>query len=752
MTEADRMKEEVESGEHEFRAREFLGRDEQYARRDPELQLLMFPESPKDIAKATEEILKSYTNFDEAEGNSPYKMQYYMQAASDSAFIFGHTIEDLQNEGYVKGKIGPDGYLEKKGKPIKFGYAIKVHSDQQREDVINLREEQLLGSDGIPSGIKKIKTYAPTTFIEERFDYGTNKMRKALHEASRASYREMVNTVRVHELYSILDNQRADLSGMVTILYLKAKHISNEQMQEIFTAPDIGLITKENPTNEKKGYRRDRAMRMLDLLGNCETKEKMKDFMNRPTFEKILDKKTIANALELMKKTGYEDKEAQSDKEKVARFLVGKAVVYKDGKWELQGWATKDQRDPSKATSEDDKKKRGFYTIEEEKKLRGLLTEYGNPYARGSRDEMSMLLSRITLLVGDEGAVKDADRFFQIFGLKDEMGMEKLAKMPTTEEILNAQKLDYEEWRKKADEWLTWFSLPGEPIGSDLSKIMWSKYYRLKDILRDRPSGPTLTVNNYVRLTQSLFSLARNKIKVQIGSEKEKQIRSVLEQWRGYAAEENMPREEAIDLGKIDWQAVQVPSDLKDAVGKEALGIRSGAVPDGAWTYYTLMNWLAGRDNVIKAPWLFILDELEDPRLLRKAKFYTNKQKFLSIIWHKEALALGEWRKLYKENNNDQDEVDKHLEKLEKDSITSGKKQYWKGVRSLPDFPEIMATMVRVMRPHKAGGVMDTFEHPLMMVVEGTEGKPGLAVKYGFLDRSELANDFSRFLSEQKIR
>jgi hypothetical protein len=852
------------SPEEGFRAREYLGRDEQYARRDPELQLLMFPENAKDIDKSIVRVLEKYTDLDKKEANSPYKIQYYMDAADAGVFIFGHSLEELE-KGYVKGSIIREteeglskedkekedkrrgvGYLEEGGEPKKFGYAIRVDKERREPEVKeekerrheawtektkqihhipkfdaegNVKELQPVSVDVViehPERTEKWEEVSHPIIAIEKFYYGTDIKRRALHLASKAGYERLVNTAREHTLFSILEDMRADLSGYVTTTYLKVPHISNKQWKQIFSSPDIAAIDPKIPEsleNKEYGQRIDRAMRMMDLLGHAETKEKMEDFMNKPTFEKII-KATQKKALEIVNHPDYKDPEAEresmTDEQKVVRFLIGRAAVQENGRWTLNGlkredgkdrkegvdgWLTFEKRDPSKATEEEKRKwiadfewrnnetkyKRGFNgaKFEKKKRLRGFLTELGNVYAASDRDGVNLMLSKIEFLLEDKGAVRDADRYFQITGLRDELNLEELAeKMPPVEEIIEKHKLKgevgYKEWRDEADWWLSWFSMSGDPIGSDLSKIFYPKHFRLKDLLKDRPAGPILTAYDYERFTQSMFSLGRSDVvikEIEIEGKEEKQkiiqTRSILEQWRGYAEEEGvMPGEGAKDLGDIDWEAVRVPNKItgelieeirkaqiepeKEQEKEPVLGILKNAPKDSLWSYYTLMNWLAGRDNKIKAPWLFALDETENLPLLRVASTYTEKEKFLSIVWHDKALAFGKWRPLYIKYK-DKDSVDEHLDGKAKEKTQKGKRDWYKGVRNLPNFPEIMAQEVKIVNVTRTG--TSTLEVPVLDRVEGNLKEPGLAVKFGFLTKEELQeNETKRLRREQDLR
>lgn len=862
MTELDertRSEEQEAGSEQEFRARmDINSREEEYARREPELRLLMYPDSPKDIDKAICRILDRYTDFDKSEMNSPYKLQYVMETVAANVFIFGHSPQDLEDEEYINGTIGEDGFLEENGEVKKFGYAIRVEKVREEktikeqkekrheawtENTVQVHKVPVYNQDGSfkefnvveveveirhPERVEKWEEVSRPTLTIEKFYYGTKNERKALENASDAALERSINTARQHGLFEIMEGMRADISGLVTTYYLKAKHISNDQLYQVFNSPDISKIDSENLENKENGTKIDRAMRMMDLLGHAETKEKMEDFINKPTFSKIIEYlREEGKALDVMKFSGFEDNEKmltqmirdefgnipeeQKNKlvkeYKIARFLIGKGAIRRDGKWVLEGeisyiedgenktekWMTKDERDPSiffqewKDSKNPDKKvkwKRGFAAKKFEERVRGYLTEFGNVYAQKHTD---ILIGRIKSLIGDASAVRDADRYFQIFGQRDELNLEVLTdNLPSAEEIIAKHRIKgekgYDKWREYADFWMEYFKLQGDPVASDLSKIFYPQFYRLKDILRDRPAGPILTVHDFKRFAQSMFSLGRSEIKIN----GEIQIRSILEQWRGYAQigkegkDGYMPAEKAKDLGEFEWSTVQVPENVmqtaSDLMGElmadrdQVLeNLEQQAIPDeikedikamlkevdeavtpSIYTYYSLMNWLAGRDSKIKAPWLFILDEEENFRVLENMNTWTNKEKFLSIVLHGPAQAWGNWRDLHIQHGN-KDAVNAYLNDLEYNSTQEGKRNWYKGARNIPGFSKVMAQRVHIVRPDSDGYYKDE-EVGLYEIVEGSTAEPGLAALFGFLEAGEISSTIEHRKEDRKQR
>lgn len=725
----------------------YQSREEEFARRDRLLSRLMKAENPKDVA-AVLEILADTQDWSKAEANDRYTYTQYVKTALDGARAFRKTAKQLEEEGIIEGPslkdgsggrgpaIGSDGYLVEGAKVLQRGYAIKVDEIKDLKPVRGGKEVMVT--------------------VKERVYFGSDEERKALASAHEQLMRTLIVSEKIHEMTGAFDANRAALEEMVKYFYIRQVGLQNEQIGWVFTAADIDKITVEKPNNQEAGSRRSKSIRGMFIMGNCETKEKMEAHLNDTyNLEKFLDKATIERAKKLMVATNFSDPEAENipgvdDTLRVARFLIGKGLTRENGTWHVN-WLTKDERDPSKVNTEEEKNKRGLGAVKQEKNKRGFLTEFGNPYTRGSRDTVYQLNNRLALLVGNKDDVKIADRLFWTWGERDELGLEQFATLPTGEEFLKKfnelTAIDYDEWRNWANERLRYFSLPGEPIGSDLSKIFYARWYRLKDLLNDRPTGSALTINEFDRLTQSLMTLCRTE--VQVGGEGV--VRSIKEQFLGHKPNDGLSAEPAKEMGEIGWEQVTTPAEIEDAmVGEDVrsgldkakvdaeLGIRSGSASDNAMGYFWLMNFLAGDGNPDKRPWAMINDENPDPRKFMKASGFTAKNKFLTIVWHDAALVYGEWRKKQiearaEEGATSKDRVSRRIKKEAEAKWKRGRKNYWHGVRSLPDYSTWEDQQIKIRTVEQ-----EQRQKSVISIVEGVSGKPGLAVRFGFMDMNEV--------------
>lgn len=734
-------------------------RDEQWGRRDRDLSRLQNAEKVADVAGVLG-ILKDFQDWSKQEATDQYSYRMYTKTALDGARAFGKSATQLEEEGIVESPgmgrpaIDGSGYLTEGAKVLQNGYAIRVEKQYKN----------------LPGGKQEIK---------ERYYFGTKSERKALAIAHEELMKNLIVTYKIHEQTGVFDMNRAALDEMVKYFYIRQVGLTNEQIKWVFKAADIKKITKENLHNEESGQRRSEAMRAFYLIGMCETKEKMEAHLNDTyNLDKFLDQPNIMqNALNLMRDLGFQDPDANgmADDIKVARFLIGKGLTYENGKWKV-GWLNKDQRDPSKVGTEKEKNKRGLSAVKEEKKVRGYLTEFGNPYARGSRDTMYVLGNRIGDLVGDKDDVRIADRLFWTWGERDELGLEVFSpeNIPTGEQLLetfNKLSEDYDKWRDWAEERLRYFSLPGEPIGSDLSKIFYPQFYRLKDLLNDRPTGPHLTVDKFKRFTQSLMTLARTDVwcgryKLDDGGNVEVEMeengrtpkldeggnripiklmetRSIKEQFLGHKNNDSFTNEPALELGEVGWEQVTPPASMEDsqfgaelepnqASARKISGPDAAAVGDNAMGYFWLMNFLAGNDNPDKRPWAFVNDESPDPKKLMKTIGFTGKNKFLTIVWHDAAFVFGDWRKKNKEAMLSHTSTKELIEKEADAAWKQGRKDWFAGIRSLPDYPTWGTQSVDYK--NLSGGLnKGTLEKiPMVEFIER------MAVRFGFLSKDEI--------------
>lgn len=747
----------------------FHSREEEFAKRDRIYNRLSKAENPQDVA-AVLDVLHDFQDWSMSEANDPYAYRQYIKTAADGAKAYGKTHEQLQKERIVVGPfvqneegeleeqvaIGEDGYLVEGAQIRHRGYAIRVDTiksgEKTRVKSTVRKSIDRKSGDPIESPITIEETEKVANY-KEKIYFGTEEERNALANAHEELMRTLIIGKLVHEQQGIFDKYRAAIGELVKVHYLNGIGLNNEHIAWVFQAKDIKKITPEAPDNQEAGLRRSKTFRMMYLQGNCETKEKMEKHLNDTyNLEQLLDSDTIKRILKLQKTLGvqYVDSDAANmpDQVKAARFLLGKGLTRNEttGQWSV-AWLNKDQRDPSKATSGEE---RGIKAVKLEKGVRGFLTEFGNPYARGSRDTTYQLANRMAMVLGEPSQtiddVKIADRLFWMWGERDELSLEVYAPeaIPNGQEFLDAfnnlTAEDYGKWREWCDERLKYFAMPGEPVGSDLAKIFYPGYYRLKDLLNDRPTGSALTINGFDRLTQSLMTLARTEVNV--GGQSVN--RCMKEQLFGHKANDGLPAEPAKEMGEIEWSQVTTPATIEDALQSDdpetrtisqaarELGINSSAAADGATQYFWLMNFLAGDENPGKRPLAMINDESPDPKSFLKASGFTGKNKFITIVWHEPGQVFGQWREKQVEAIRAGKKLDKLVREQAEARWSLGRKNYWEGVRSLPDYPMWLDQTVRVRLP---SGSSKTYN--LLELIEGTESMPGMAVRFGFLDRTE---------------
>ena len=655
------IKMELEEEDMAARGAEYYARKEEFASRDPILERLTLAQDPRDVAESLV-ILRNFEDFDKAEASSEWRLEQYSNACLIGVERFGRTHAQLVEEEIVKGKeegekgkIDAKGYLEEGSSVNKHGYAIRVERGPKETSV---------------NGKKRV-------VIEEKFYFGTNEERRALARAFEVAADMFIIRERIHLLYKIFDDHKADLDGAVKLFFQRAPHLSNEIHQKIFRMPDISRIDFKKPetlNNQEFGERGDLAMRLLYVVGNCETKEKMEKLQATPGYERL--RQVLQERLGTLE--GEKEKKGKAlTQEERDMFDLDKLVG------RVKDWKTKDERDPSKGG-------KGAKVIEDEKKVRGELTVFGNVFAHESVDNEASVVRLIGEITGDPDAANVGHRIFKLWGLADELGMEQYSDyLPGAEEIkkwldnVENGKASYEQWRKQAREWLKYFAVPGEPVSSDFSKLFWTHLWRLKDILKDRPSGPVYTVDKVERLCLSLPSLIR--IETPYG------FRSIREAWWGADGEE--PR----DLGEIEWAAITEPNKLiaeaSQEMNKEDRP-KDKPVRYGAWGLYTLFLFLAGEDNPIKRPWSFLNYEEYNPQDFLKNMFFTSKIKFLGItlndLWRAEGNWRGHYARLGKltrtKGDEDDDAVSDALKNEAEREIAKIKREYWKGVKSLPQW------------------------------------------------------------------
>jgi hypothetical protein len=756
---------EADKANQEMEARYGQAREEDYAKRDRVLNRLMSAEKPQDVAAALE-VVRDYENPYYGESIDRYTFGAYKRASVEGQRAFekgSKDIEELKRLGIVSedAVIDTNGDLVG-GKVRASGYAIgvrEVRGEEKPRTITKVRYpiDPQTGKRGIPEVVEETESNG---YPKEIVRFGTAAERLALARAHEELHRILVTSEILQNQTDLFDKTRAALEVAVKYFYNDQIYFSNLQTKWFFTAADIGKMDHTKPetlNNQELGDRRDKGMRLNYLVGMSETKEKMLEHLNTTfNLEEILDysgesTETLDRVLKLAGIEGMTDKDEKF--KAAAMFLISQDLVLTKaagGTWryDLPTWLTRDQRDPTKEG-------KGEKAIKGEKGARGYLTEFGNPYIKDSRDQFYTLEERMIDVVGDSMAVREAGRYFWTRGMRDELGMEIYSfnengtpNLPSGEDLVTYfNSHSFEEWQEycsgegnNAIE--KRYKIPGEPVGSDLSKLFHTKMWRLKEMMKDRSAGPYLTYSKIERLTESLLSLCSTKVEVGTDTadgQKLMETRSVREAWLGFKSNGADPSEQAKDLGKIEWEQPPASEDVR----KE---FNESAVRDNNEAYFWTMNFLAGDDNIGKRPWQFIMKGVERPGDLQRPEAYTDKIKFLKIIWHDNVLAWGNWREVYKKGRaanprqgrkTQIDAAEAALKAKVLSEVDKTKKAWYEGLRSMPEYSFWMTQQEKYVKFEN--GIASAGTIGLIQIIEGSgKDKPGLAVKFGFMDASQI--------------
>jgi hypothetical protein len=825
------------------------------AKQDRIAARLLDAETPQEVAPCIE-ALRRFESWDFQEAINSYRFQSLLGLALDNWEAYKLSHEDIISNGIVKGEIDKNGYIKNGGEMRFKGYEVRIEKEK-----IEIKQARRKGTYEEDENGEKInnKNWVEWEIVDQILEkpcFESEINRFALAEANKQLMQTMIVGQKLHQETGIFDAYRAALEEQVKLLYTKQIGLTNSQFEWFFRAADIDKITPEKRENRELGEKRDKAMRIMRLVGMSETKEKMEDFLNKTfVLEMILDNKTTDRVLDLagskITKMDNENDIQYFERKFIiaAKFLIGDGLKINYEKktnsegnkeivrqYRVDGWLSAEERGVNTnvfreyiINGENKKHKKGADAIKFETdvlKVRGFVTADGNTFSRGERDLQSSMLGKLSLLIGDEFAVRDADRMMWTRGGKDELGPEFYAfkhtidrnggiiyskdqngnlipDLPTGEELIEAWNKypNDEEWAKWAKPILKRFSLPGEPVGSDLSKIFWTYLYRLKDQLNERPTGLLLSTDKVPRLAQSLFSLARTSVQTtylnkegDVVRDEDNKIlkincpRSIYEQWEGFKGDKYLAIEKPINLGNFEWNKVRAPEEIEEVVVNERrnassteemgvanekvwnlLGVSNdiklqivkdhggnenkalefmigktyatdeGGVGDNADGFYKLLNFLAGDGNEEKRPWAYLTKTKIDPKNLIEPDTYTAKKKFLQIIFGAGG-AFGDYRKYDRQASqayqNGQKITADDLIKAEANiNVVKTQKAWYSSLRSSTSYP------TWAFIPYKMKVGRNSKEPSILEVIEGYGSNPGLAVKYGFIDKGTFNDD-----------
>lgn len=604
--------------------------NEERARMDAELQRMMNAEFPADIAPMLEAI-RLNMNTDMEPAVDKYSRDLSIAFKRSRIFSYDHAyLMDPDQLIVVKksnrrepGVIHKNGRLDQNSKPRVDGFSAFV--DIVSEEIPEIKRELIVNEEGARTGeIKITDTGKKITITREEVNYLSDEERKTLSRTFLKMVEQGIVVEKVYNHANILWSMKDSLETMFKTISMKGITKSNFDIQNLFSAEEITDIGTSREGEMRVGMERDKATRLLEIVGHCETKEKIENIFNT-TFilESILDDKTQNRVLGIMKESGKidddtfktlrkqnfdpivhieKDQKIDDKYKKVVEFLIGKNItITRDGRGVMQyklgeGWLTGEQRDPSKKDVrlpdmyepdpiKDDKKtpktqkeiidertaKKGKKGTETEKDIRGWLTK-GNVYL-GTRDDMNALLNKISIITGSSLSTMEAYRNFYWWGEADWLAAENYAPdtIPNGKTLAeNRSKMSAKEWAEYTKEISSYIQKGGSPNATDKGKIFWADLWRLSDMVssdQGRPAGQYVTIGEAPHVAQGLMGLVRSEV-VRNGRST---IRSVREQMLG-SKDLTLGIEEPIKLGDMNWSQIGGPPEVLTELLDEKIG------------------------------------------------------------------------------------------------------------------------------------------------------------------------------------
>ena len=623
---------------------------EQYAMTDPGHETLKLATRPDVVIRVASDVLEDFEDLDKKDRSISYWSlgRYYEQIAARRRALRLSRAELIKLKIAEPVVVGGQPIVDKNGQPVLKskipGYGMEV-----REIPVPITDEETVEDIDVDrdtgqrkEGEKKIRVRRKTRTVDVQVtEFGTDEQRREMVRVYDRAEQMMVMRQDLVTLFgdTYIPNT-ASLENLVTMMHLgrNVPKFSNTQLETFFTLPDSNRVG-ENAEDRTLGDCIDLAERLFEIAAASEFKGRIQELMKRPGWSEIV----------------FDGKSPEE-----VELWVG----------DVDSWVEDDERhkdsiniDPQKAP---DKKT--------DKGKRGLLTEFGNTWARRGKNEEAILLDRVSRFIARDymkrhnsdaetamriakTAVKLAYSFDKVSGFFAYLGKEKYKKIVHKDKLMDAPVFprDREGLSKllndkdRLEQLQKALLLEGDPKTDDLTKIYHFKDYRVKEFTRQRTAGPGVTIpDSEERIALPLQLLAR--------SNTDYGWRSFHEQKWGYAAEGNsgdagyMPKEPAKRMGDMDWDISVNLGELETLSPDELkeLGFESGEIQEiDVWSLYTLFNWLAGREEPIKGIYQFYYAEDFDSRLFSSDAFWKGKSKFLGIVVNLFVKSGGNYRRLY---------------------------------------------------------------------------------------------------------
>ena len=662
---------------------------EQYAMTDPGHETLKLGtgETAGIVVKVASDLLEDFEDLNkkDREITGWTLARYYEQLASRRRAM-KLTLEELDRFKVREPLVmGGKQITDESGKPILIsrfpGYGIEIKeiavTIPRGEEMVTDVEITGFDKENKPiEGEKKVRIRRTEEKARLQVpEFGTNEDREKIVKICDRTERMMVARQDLATLLGdIYIPNTASLENLVTLFHIgrNVPKFSNTELKTLFTLPDFNRIG-ESPEDRTLGNYIDLADRLFEIAATSEFKGRLQELMKRPGWEEIV-----------FRNMGEDER----------RDWIG----------DVKNWVDDKQRHKD-SINIDPKKTLDGAT---DKGKRGLLTEFGNTWARMGKNEEAVLLNRIewfiakdymkrhnadakTALQVAKTAVRLAYAFDKASGFFAYLGKERYSKITIdVEDEENGKKVkkkklenapafpeDPKELKKLLNDlgrlklFQKAFLLEGDPKTDDSTKLYHFRDYRLKEFLKQRTAGPGVTIPfSEERIALPLILLARSK--TPLG------WRSFHEQKWGYPENttSGIQREDPKRLGDLDWDITLAISEFQETLGvkldakdieemlgrtSEELNKISGEKEDevlvrteglqslDVWSLYTLFNWLAGRDDEIKGLYKFYYAEDFDPRLFGNDAFWKGKSKFLGIVINIFVKSGGQYRRFYED-------------------------------------------------------------------------------------------------------
>lgn len=711
---------------------------EQYAMGHGSTELLRMTSSPEAAGFMFSRLLDRFENPASKEAFDRYSLKPWFQILDEKIRDFEITRTELDMLG-ISGTATIEGKVYEVAKIP--GFSLKSELIEFRTEKEMLVTETPMIAKGKPLGaderaaqktvkIRKIEELS----TREVVSFGTDEIRQKKADGFREIEYEAIVREKAGTLYwAGYMPTTAALDASVENFYMRLPKFSNAELKKWYSLPDHKLAMLGSPENTIAGDEGvDTAMALFYLISQSEFKGKMDEALSCPKFT---------------------DEVFEGMTQEQIKVWTGDTTT----------WV------------EDNIRHMDSY---KEGEVRGLLSQFGDIYARGGKNKEKILQTAVKQFVAEryhrkypQTTKKDAERFadnavrqaymsFKMTALAAEVGYETFKKIkidghvedspefPTDKSVVDSLlKPESDELRKKLNKT---YLLEGDPMTDDWTKIIHLRAYRVKEFLKGRSAGPGTTIANTSESTSlSLWTLAR--------CQTDNGLRSFKEQWLGSPERKittsdgtvvTFPKEPSTKLGKLPWELDLKLGQIADLINDEDIkeiedeleADTNGEISPDAfseadiWSWYSLGLFLPGRkeNQPLKGMYNIFYQEFVSDKDLTNAEMYKHKNKFFPICVNNGVKARGEYLKitmnLAKSLNRmpTQAEVDDHVSKITNEETEKNKKLWLQGVIDSAPLDEWKLIAPKYQKSIMGGGGTKTDDRPILQKIYN------IAKSYGF--------------------